>query len=121
MLPVYESWRPPSPAWQVWPNASSRMPVYVYVLVRSDSSLLLSLFLHTNYHYNNHVGFLFMDTRCMYQLARRIDGITHHIGYSQTSFYADTEIGNGEWQWGTYVEVPQMGWLWRFWDDEFWW
>ena len=40
-----------------------------------------------------------MDHRHMYVLARRVEGITHDIGYSQTSFYADTEISNGEWQW----------------------
>jgi hypothetical protein len=74
-----------------------------------------------NYHYNNNVGFLFMDHRHMYVLARRVEGITHDIGYSQTSFYADTEISNGEWQWGAYVQIPNLGWVWRFWTDDFWW
>ena len=51
-----------------------------------------------------------MDHRCMYNLARRIEGLSqHHIGYAQTSFYNDTENATGEWQWGAYAQIPQLG------------
>ena len=53
-----------------------------------------------------------MDHRVMYTLARRIEGLSqHHIGYAQTSFYNDTEIANGERQWGAYVQILKLGWV----------
>ena len=74
-----------------------------------------------NYHYNDAVGMLFIDRRCMRGLVERIeDGSSpfNRLQYcAQTEFWNDLEDG---WEWGTYWEVPYVGYRWQYWVDEWW-
>ena len=76
-----------------------------------------------NYHYNDAVGMLFVDWRCMRGLVDRVmdsgGPFSRHQYWAQKEFWNDLE-DEWEWEWGTWWEVPDVGWRWQYWGDEWW-
>ena len=74
-----------------------------------------------NYHYNDVMGMLFADWRCMRGLVDRI--MDADVPFSRAQYWAQTELWNDledEWEWGTWWEAPYVGYRWQYWADEWW-